>query len=604
MFMHIASIQQRLDLLKHGTLSQTSSQTEACNFQLPLKTHQKAMICAMKDLEDGRVKTQHGGWTLHTNIGICADSTGAGKSIEILAHLSEKPVHLPTDRLVDHFGSFAYFKASATHQCIQTNLIVVPHSCVTQWTEYITNHTTLPLTVVSKRRDIERYNINLHFNQKGITLCSSSMYNEFIVTHNHMYTRVIFDEADTISIPAAKVPDANFVWFVTSSLQNLFFPSGSYLVNYQLPGSTRTMISRKYIDGIRRNGYIRDTFRLLETDKANALLSCIVLKNSDNFIKDSFQLPEPISNTVVCNTPAYVRVLNGNVSSSIMSMLNAGNISGAIEKVGCAVDTFDNIVNGVTQLYKEKMTNHEREIAYLRSLEYSRAQDIDSRNRRIASIEEAVASIKTKIDSISKRMAEYKDGICKVCLEDFEQPTVTCCCQNVFCFECITRSLRSTGSRCPMCRAHVDPNTLSVIDNTSDRSREAHASKPTKEQAIRRIVSSSSGKFLVFSSHEQSFILIENALKDANKEFVELKGSISRVNTIINRYKHGTLDILMLNASHYGTGLNLENTTDLIFYHRMAPDMEKQVVGRAQRAGRKSPLNIHYLYHENETASA
>ena len=56
----------------------------------------------------------------------------------------------------------------------------------------------------------------------------------------------------------------------------------------------------------------------------------------------------------------------------------------------------------------------------------------------------------------------------------------------------------------------------------------------------------------------------------------------------------------MLNTNHYGTGLNLENTTDLIFYHKMSCDMEKQVIGRAQRVGRTSDLNIHYLFQDNE----
>ena len=56
----------------------------------------------------------------------------------------------------------------------------------------------------------------------------------------------------------------------------------------------------------------------------------------------------------------------------------------------------------------------------------------------------------------------------------------------------------------------------------------------------------------------------------------------------------------MLNTNYYGTGLNLENTTDLIFYHKMSSDMEKQVIGRAQRVGRTSVLNIHYLYQDNE----
>ena len=49
-----------------------------------------------------------------------------------------------------------------------------------------------------------------------------------------------------------------------------------------------------------------------------------------------------------------------------------------------------------------------------------------------------------------------------------------------------------------------------------------------------------------------------------------------------------------------GCGMNFENTTDIILMHKIKPEMEKQVIGRAQRPGRKSVLHIHRLLHQNE----
>ena len=43
-----------------------------------------------------------------------------------------------------------------------------------------------------------------------------------------------------------------------------------------------------------------------------------------------------------------------------------------------------------------------------------------------------------------------------------------------------------------------------------------------------------------------------------------------------------------------------ENTTDVVFIHKMNSDMEKQIIGRAQRPGRKGVLEIHRLKHPNE----
>jgi SNF2 family DNA or RNA helicase len=45
----------------------------------------------------------------------------------------------------------------------------------------------------------------------------------------------------------------------------------------------------------------------------------------------------------------------------------------------------------------------------------------------------------------------------------------------------------------------------------------------------------------------------------------------------------------------YSCGMNLENTTDIIFVHNMDPQREKQVIGRAHRYGRKNALSIWYI---------
>ena len=36
-------------------------------------------------------------------------------------------------------------------------------------------------------------------------------------------------------------------------------------------------------------------------------------------------------------------------------------------------------------------------------------------------------------------------------------------------------------------------------------------------------------------------------------------------------------------------------TTDIIFYHKMSDLKEKQAIGRAERIGRKIPLNVHLI---------
>ena len=68
----------------------------------------------------------------------------------------------------------------------------------------------------------------------------------------------------------------------------------------------------------------------------------------------------------------------------------------------------------------------------------------------------------------------------------------------------------------------------------------------------------------------------------------------------IAKYKNNEYQALLLNANHFGAGLNLQITDEILIYHRMSKDLERQVIGRAQRLGRSDPLKINYLCYENE----
>ena len=100
--------------------------------------------------------------------------------------------------------------------------------------------------------------------------------------------------------------------------------------------------------------------------------------------------------------------------------------------------------------------------------------------------------------------------------------------------------------------------------------------------------------------YDNSFNEISNELKNKDIVFSKLFGSSGRISNIIQKYTNNEIKVLLLNAKHFGSGLNLQMTSDIIIYHRMTNDLEKQVIGRGQRMGRTSPLNIHYLCYDNE----
>ena len=82
--------------------------------------------------------------------------------------------------------------------------------------------------------------------------------------------------------------------------------------------------------------------------------------------------------------------------------------------------------------------------------------------------------------------------------------------------------------------------------------------------------------------------------------YQQLKGSGAVVKNIIAKFKSGETRVLLLNANHYGAGLNLQMCSHIVLFHRMEKDMEKQIIGRGQRLGRTSQLEVVYLCHNNE----
>ena len=69
---------------------------------------------------------------------------------------------------------------------------------------------------------------------------------------------------------------------------------------------------------------------------------------------------------------------------------------------------------------------------------------------------------------------------------------------------------------------------------------------------------------------------------------------------LIERFKNNDINVLLLNTEYYGTGLNLQFATDIVLYHRFTKEFEEQIIGRAQRMGRTTKLNVYYLMYENE----
>ena len=72
------------------------------------------------------------------------------------------------------------------------------------------------------------------------------------------------------------------------------------------------------------------------------------------------------------------------------------------------------------------------------------------------------------------------------------------------------------------------------------------------------------------------------------------------IQATLGAFQKGTLRCLLLNSVHAGAGLTITAATHIILLHAMNIEEEKQILGRAYRLGRKEPLNVYKLVHQDE----
>ena len=114
-----------------------------------------------------------------------------------------------------------------------------------------------------------------------------------------LFERVIFDETDSINISNSRAAYGKFNWFVTSSLESLIQK------------------------GVRRRGFLKEVFKKNSSYQNCNFIQDMYLKNSDTYVDNSFNLPDPIFNKLECFTPEELKILKGVALPQIMDALQS-----------------------------------------------------------------------------------------------------------------------------------------------------------------------------------------------------------------------------------------------------------------------------------------
>jgi superfamily II DNA/RNA helicase len=116
-----------------------------------------------------------------------------------------------------------------------------------------------------------------------------------------------------------------------------------------------------------------------------------------------------------------------------------------------------------------------------------------------------------------------------------------------------------------------------------------------------RILSAPASKWLIFNDHASAVYDAAERLRAVGIKCTTLDGgNATAIQRAIDAYKGDEAQVLLLNSKLEAVGMNLENTTHLLFMHATRPQYVEQIVGRAQRYGRPGRLHIVGLFNRSE----
>ena len=377
------------------------------------------------------------------------------------------------------------------------------------------------------------------------------------------WKRFIFDEPQCTNISAMKPVMAGFNWFITATPHLMLNKSRN------------------------RNSFITNMFHF---GLHRQIFDALIIKNDDEFVRQSYQLPETFHKYYETYQPLY-NIVRGIASESVTKMLEADNIQGAIKLLGGSTE-------GITQanifeLLRKRKLDELKEIE-LKITIYSERADIPKKNKW--SCRERF--IRQQLDNLNQRINDIASAGCVICTDKCTKPVMISGCCHIFCGACILQWLKTKPS-CPSCRNETNSNELIYIDiSTICSSKELPPPKKlfTKQQQVVNIITKRpAGKFLIFSGFEETFINIRTFLEHENISYGEISGKKDARENTIDNFKNGSMSVLFLNSINSGDGLNLQEVTDIILYHGMSSGLETQILGRANRIGRNINLSVHHL---------
>jgi len=521
----------------------SSPGTQPSHIRRPLLPHQLSSLQRMRKIEESiYTGLSCGNEHIFSSYGILGERAGTGKTLTMLSHISQMVSFAtppqPYSRL--HPSSTPSFFSLGT--CRQErhlpSLLVVPHSLFHHWQSEI-EQTSLSCTYLRSQKDIDSDECIVKMINNHITMISNTLF-PFLSAKLHqgcLWERIIYDEADIVRIPSSCIPlHTKITWLITSRYRNITH------ANQQIHSHVIKQLPREYIDSLSNSmkEYIASYVTL------HPLLT-IYKTVADGFFKSILKNTHPLRGAYVVKTeesrlqeslglaqPICTTILCKPLRPRTMELLDHGHVEDAVRSIRPRIMKLDDLM---------------------------------------------------KISDMNTKSRLQENTTCGICYDTAKDivPCITPCCMNLFCGRCIVTWFH-IYEKCPMCQAHIDPTSLIMIDCGNP--------PPSGETKYEKLVSllqnKGDGQYIIFSRNAvEVYTYICNAFPHMHREIDILSGNKTTVSHILSEFAQKKLRILCFSGEHMS--VDLHTATHLLIMDSLRGE-EDYILGRAQRLGRKTPL--------------
>ena len=530
---------------------------------------------------------------------------------------------------------------------INTNLIIVSHSIFHQWKNEILEKTNFTVKYICSKRDLDftKEDIkNGYFDKYDIVLCTinkimdiyQSYYLRFCAlwtsdNDEYVWSRVFVDEADTITNTCRYFPyiRSHFLWAITASYNSLYYH--------------------------KKNNFITEIIKKLsqKIGKKKELLNALTITCDEKYIQKDIILPDIKYEFTFFEDNFLYSFFKDLKIDSLNECLNSDNFTGALDIIVCMND-HSRCVNNENLMYFVHKTipfslednifyKYNLIVIYLSRLvvDFMKMRNKISRslrrNKKLRACKEIFEKkiLLKKLMRITQKFYYYQslityNNLCIMCYEH-HLPETMINEDNFICDECKHKTgfikfnfvevytmykniLQETKTVvCNRRKTEYNHTFAMYLDEleqktvfTGDERTLQITNFNTENMKIPYIVNNikkpenKNKRFLIFTNN---YYLIENmqtAFGENGIVFTIIKGNNNTINKRIKDYNNGKIQVLLLNAKYFGSGLNLQNTDEIYIFNNLNYEMEKQVIGRANRCGRNTNLIVNYVLYENE----